>query len=114
MTLSGMRAASARQLISMELKCADSSNTPRPVAWAALRFSSPVMSVMCRMRSFDDHQLIAVSNSAQPRPAKCSRRMRSRSAGTSSGNASSIFRRAIFLNDVGNRKTNRPSQRPSR
>ena len=82
MTLSGMRAASARQLISMELKCADSSSTPRPVACAALRCSSPVISVMRRMRSFDDHQLIAVSNSAQPRPAKCSRRMRSRAPGT--------------------------------
>jgi hypothetical protein len=74
-TLSGMRAASARQPISMELKCADNSSTPRPVACAAFRCSSPVMQVMCRMRSFDDHQLMAVSNSAQPRPAKCSRRM---------------------------------------
>ena len=36
MTLSGMRAASARQPISMELKCADSSNTPRPVALGGL------------------------------------------------------------------------------
>ena len=53
-----MRAASARQLISMELKCADSSNTPRPVACAALRCSRPFISVMRRMRSFDDHQLI--------------------------------------------------------
>ena len=40
---------------------------------------------MWRMRSFDDHQLIAVSNSAQPRPAKCSRRMRSRAAGVELG-----------------------------
>ena len=114
MTLSGMRAASARQPISMELKCADSSNTPRPVACAALRFSRPVISVMCRMRSFDDHQLIAVSNSAQPRPAKCSRRMRSRAAATSSGSASSMLRRAIRLNGVGNRNTNSPRPRPSR
>ena len=39
------------------------------------------------MRWFDDHQLMAVSNSAHPRPAKCSRSMRSRAAGTSSGSA---------------------------
>ena len=66
------------------------------------------------MRSFDDHQLIAVSNSAQPRPAKCSRRMRSRAPGIELGQRELELRRAMRLNGVGNRNTNSPRPRPSR
>ena len=95
------------------VKWALSRIAPLPRASAAWRCSFPSTRDKRRTRSFELHQLIAVSNSPIPRLRKCARTSLTRSAAESSGKHRSMLRSAVRRNEPGKRYTIAPTNRPN-